>query len=62
MKDLDVKFRMAFFPQNSQLTLQPPGGTHYDGPYGEAPPEGASFYGRQAGCQKWPLTKLDSKI
>ena len=32
-----------FFPPNSQLTLQPPGGTHYDGPYGEPPPERGIF-------------------
>ena len=33
------KFRMAFFPRNSQLTLQPPprgGGSPYDVLYGEA--------------------------
>lgn len=36
-------FAWPFFPPNSQLTLQPPGGTHYDGPYGEAPPERGIF-------------------
>ena len=48
MKDLDAKFRMAFSPRNSQLTLHrpPPGGIHYDGPYGEVPPERGIFLRR----------------
>ena len=59
MQDLEAKFRMAFFPPNSQLALQPPGGTHYDGPYGEAPPERGIFlrYANRkpkvATCEAW---------
>ena len=43
MQDLDAKFRMAFFSAKFTINTTTPGGTHYDGPYGEAPPERGIF-------------------
>ena len=64
MKDLDAKFRMAFSPRNSQLTLhRPPQGVFIMMvPTGRLRPKEASSYGGQAGSQSGHLRSLTAKF